>query len=1257
VNAALSHDGRGRSIGLVVAAAAGLSALTAGVVVERPELFNLSGVVTPGGAALLLAGLTLGAFCLRLPDVALCCLVAFVALNLSDVLVRTHGLPSLLQVSFVPLALAGWWHNAPGSPPLPRTITLLLAGYLVVVLGSTTFAADRAAADARLLELLRGFAIFVVFVLLARSTIALRRGVWTFVLCAAALSLMAIAQVATGDFTLDFAGLARIKYAQVYGSTFEPRIAGPLGDPNFFAQILVLAVPIALYLAWTETDVRRRALAFGAAGLSSVAAVFTYSRGGALALAVVLAAAVLVRGLNLRKAALAGVPAVLLLWMALPDDFAMRLTTLGELLPGSEDVLRPDSSFGERRLFTATAWRMFADAPLMGVGAGNYGHHFVDYSQQVGMETRLYVTPAEGYFPHNLYLEVAAETGLAGLAPFVLALAVCFEYLWRARRSWLAEGDESSAGLATGCAIGLGGYLLAGLFLHGDFIRYWWLAVGFAAASYRLSPAGRSVGIDVGEATAEPAAKLPPTESGPGAEDLDDAAATPGALRPAIAVIISRFPLVTETFILREIVEMERQGQPVVLVPLLRERPAVVHREAAPWIRRAVYTPFLSLPIVAANVRMLYRRPWLYVSTLWQVAAGSVGSPNFFVRSLTLFPKAVYLAGRFEREGIQHVHAHYATHPTTVALVASALTGVTFSFTVHAHDIFVRRALLRRKLEAAAFVRSISRFNRAFLARHYPDALVRKVQVVHVGIDPEQYERAVDEPAAPPHLLCVASLQPYKGIPVLLEAAALVRTRGVDFTCTIVGEGTMRPALEAQLRRLGLERVVTLAGARPQHEVALLMRTASVLVMPSIVAPDGQMEGIPVAVMEAMASRLPVVASSLSGIPEAVENGVTGVLAEPGDSADLARGIEAVLAAGHAATVEMGDRARAAIEHGFRLDTCVSTLLGHIDRFNPPPDDAALIMLPVVHAGVAHGPVGLRRRLEGRDSRVAQLLVANGRMPHEIVLKSHKCRPGQSRPAAERASREFQFLRDLEQMPADGVGVPRPLHLDAERACLLMEPCRGEPLDALIRAGRFTRDETRTLNLASAVQRTGRWLRHFQWSTPRDGNPAMATDRLIDSATAHLEQCRGHLLTTSAANAVRAQLEALKPRLAPASQRLVNVHRDFWPGNVFVAPDVVEVIDFEGADAGLPYEDVAYFLVQLEQFFPGPYPRRGFGRLGTVFLGGYLAEDEGFDWAAYELCRVASALQILSGTASQRATPRMRWRRRLLRGIIVGGAA
>jgi glycosyltransferase involved in cell wall biosynthesis/O-antigen ligase/aminoglycoside phosphotransferase (APT) family kinase protein len=1221
--------------------------------VAFPSLFNVEGAASPRGLLVLSAGLALGLLFLHAPALALCGLVAFVYLNLSEVLVRKHHVPSLLQVSFVPLALAAAWNARVGGALPPRTLTLLLGAALGALSLSTVVAADQRVADWRVLEHLKGFAVYLVVVMLMPSGNALRRGAWALAGSAGCLGGLALVQLLLGDFTADFGGLARVKQAHIYGHTFEPRIAGPLGDPNFFAQILVIALPFALSLAWSGASRRGRILAATLAAAIGTACLFTYSRGGALALVAVLSLTALFRGADLRKLSLAALLLVPLLSLALPAHFADRLTTLGQLLPGGEEALRPDSSFQERKVFAAVAWHIFTDRPLVGVGAGNYATHFLDYTERVGSDARLYVTPEEGYYPHNLYLEIASETGVLGLVAFGAVFVTCLSSLSAARRSLAAAGDHASADLAAACAIGLTGYLLTSVFLHGHFIRYLWLLFGFVGAIHNLAiarvqtpPAGAPVARTNAAST-------------PDAHATEDMSAAPdrhGLVRPAIAVVVSRFPSVTETFILREIVEMERQGQPVRLVPLIRESPPVVHREARPWVPRALYVPFVSAGVAAANLRMFGRRPARYVRAFARVALGTLPSPNFFVRSLALFPKSVCLAERLEREGIRHLHAHFASHPATVAWIVSMLTDARFSITVHAHDIFVRRTCLRPKLQAAAFIRAISQFNRDYLVRRYPEVAAKTV-VVHVGLDPAPYEapRRPTEPGSRPRLLCVAALQPYKGLPVLVEACRLLRDRGREFECDLVGHGHMQDEIGQRIREAGLEQRVRLLGARTQNTVAALMREAALLVQPSIVARDGQMEGIPVAIMEGMATGLPVVASALSGIPEAVLHRRTGLLVEPGDARQLAAAIDEVLS-DPAVAHQMGERGREVIRREFRLDACVGALLRHLDECQPSSPDVPFGALPGVQRQSRDHALGLRHVYDGRDARVLHVISPAANRQLEWVVKVHKSRPGESRPAEERARREYEVLCRLAGAEDKGCQVPRPLRFDAAAASVVMEPCRGERLDALIRTAR--RSPAR-VDLTAALRRTGAWLRQFHDATAEAVDARVVIDRLLADARRDLEVCSRRDLSASGAAGVWSQVLALEGQLDPASVRVTGVHRDFWPGNIFVDDDTVQVIDFEGVAPGLPFEDIGYFLVQLELFFWDPLTRRRFDRLPAVFLQGYLAQTEAFDWAAYELCRVAAALRVLAVTPPPENLLHQgaRRRRRVLRGIIEGGVS
>lgn len=747
-------------------------------------------------------------------------------------------------------------------------------------------------------------------------------------------------------------------------------------------------------------------------------------------------------------------------------------------------------------------------------------------------------------------------------------------------------------------------------------------------------------------------------------------------VRRPVAVILSRFPTVSETFILREVGEMERQGQPVRLVPLLREDPPVVHEEAEPWVRRALFTPFLSAAIVAANLRMGFRAPGRYARLLALLLARTLTAPSFLLRTLALFPKSVYLAERLEGEGIRHLHAHFATHPTTTALVVSALTELEFSFTAHAHDIQVQRALLGEKLRRARFVRVISGFNRDFLLRRYPDVEPGKIRVVHVGIEPERYgggnarrveARGGGTPSAggeeaPPRIATVASLKPYKGLPVLVEACRRLREHGVRFRCDVAGEGPMRGELERLLESRDVSDVVRLHGAVPQDRVPELLDRASVFVLPSVVQPDGQTEGIPVALMEAMAAGLPVVTSRLSGIPELVEDGVHGRLLEPGDPVALAGAIRELLEDPDLAG-EMGEAGRARVRREFALAGCTAELLESIDTVNPPVAESVRRRLARVGWPRPVRAAGVRRVHEGPDSWVAELLLgpsggnapggrgaggpggeaggrggeaSAGEADGDVVLKVHLDRPGASAPPSERARREYETLASLrDDVFADRAGaggdlrmaVPRPLRLRAERGAVWMGRCPGEPLVDLVREGRRRPAGEPRPAVAAGLRGSGRWLARLGGATGGDGDAGPCLDDLTDRALRDVRALSPGVLAPPTADAVEERLRDLRDR-STGEAPPVGRHGDYWPGNVLVSSDSLSVLDLEGYGEGHPYEDPTYFLVHLELLHGYPGLRRRGRRLASLFLRGF-GEAEPADPAAWELCRTAAAARVL----------------------------
>ena len=361
-----------------------------------------------------------------------------------------------------------------------------------------------------------------------------------------------------------------------------------------------------------------------------------------------------------------------------------------------------------------------------------------------------------------------------------------------------------------------------------------------------------------------------------------------------VAYVMSRFPKVTETFILFEMIAVERAGAKVELFPLLRERTSVMHEEARPYVDRAHYRPFVSARIAASNLRYLRRDPRVYLSMWWEVLKGTWGSLNFFVGALGVVPKSVDAAAAFAELGIEHVHCHFATHPAVAGLVIHRLTGIPFSFTAHGSDLHVDRHMLPQKVEAAAFVVTVSEFNRRVIVEECGEELATGVEVIHCGVDTSVFAPP-DHPVAPTEALsvvCVGTLHEVKGQEFLVRAVAKVAEKGIDVRCTFVGGGPDEGALRQLAEELGVGDRVTFLGVVPQGVVVEAVRNASVVCAPSVPTRSGKREGIPVVLMEAMSAARPVVASRLSGIPELVIDGESGLLVTPGDADEIAAALQ-----------------------------------------------------------------------------------------------------------------------------------------------------------------------------------------------------------------------------------------------------------------------------------------------------------------------------------------------------------------------------
>jgi colanic acid/amylovoran biosynthesis glycosyltransferase len=361
-----------------------------------------------------------------------------------------------------------------------------------------------------------------------------------------------------------------------------------------------------------------------------------------------------------------------------------------------------------------------------------------------------------------------------------------------------------------------------------------------------------------------------------------------------VAYLVSRFPSVTQTFVLRELDAVNaRQEVDVELFSLFPSGEDVLHDAARPWVtrRHRVTAPGAAVGVASWAAR----RPARLLSSFLLVMFAHLGRPGRLARALATLPVAAAHARTMRTLGIRHAHAHFASYPCLAAWLIQRLTGIRYSVTAHAYDLFLDQIFLERKIRGASFVVAISEFNRRFLVP-YGAGRETPVHVIHCGIRPEAYEfrERVVPGEGPVTAVCVASLQEHKGHRILLEA--LARASELDrITLELIGDGPLRGGLQQLARDLGLADRVRFRGNLPEAEVSSCLDRADIFVLPSVIAASGRMDGLPVALMEALACGIPAVATRISGIPELVRDGETGLLAEPGDPAGLRNALHRVL--------------------------------------------------------------------------------------------------------------------------------------------------------------------------------------------------------------------------------------------------------------------------------------------------------------------------------------------------------------------------
>ncbi len=392
-----------------------------------------------------------------------------------------------------------------------------------------------------------------------------------------------------------------------------------------------------------------------------------------------------------------------------------------------------------------------------------------------------------------------------------------------------------------------------------------------------------------------------------------------------VLYVVSLFPCWSETFIVREIEQLIARGVDVRILSLKAPSERMVQSRAEALLPRTMH-PASTAQTVLRVLAECARHPLVMLSVFLRTL-GLWRQPVVLAKTWVALARAIGRLDEVRAFAPNYVHAHWATYPSTVAWCLGRLLRKPYGFTCHAHDIFVDDQLLRLKLATARLAVTISQFNVRHL-RPWASPGAREPVVIHCGVDLDEMPftpegRVADE------LLAVGRLDPIKGFAVLIRAMARVKAAGVPARLTVIGEGPERAALEELVRACDVADRVSLPGARPQEGVRAAMRSANLFVLPSVVTPDGNRDGIPVALMEAMACGTPVLSTTVSGIPELIADGVEGRLVAPDNDEALAHAIIEMLA--DAPARERWTRAaRARITREFDARLEAGRLLGEI---------------------------------------------------------------------------------------------------------------------------------------------------------------------------------------------------------------------------------------------------------------------------------------------------------------------------------------
>jgi len=392
-----------------------------------------------------------------------------------------------------------------------------------------------------------------------------------------------------------------------------------------------------------------------------------------------------------------------------------------------------------------------------------------------------------------------------------------------------------------------------------------------------------------------------------------------------LVYVIGTYPLLTTTFIDREILQLRQWGIDIQVISI-RKPPADVplSKTQLELQKDVLYLlPVDFLKLFQSHLFFAFAHPFAFFGTLFYLLTRPHPSLADRVKTLLHFGEGIYAAYLLRRQNFRELHAHFIDRAATLALVIGRLLDKPYSMSIHAaEDIFVHPTLLDEKISEARHVVTCTQFNKSHIETLIGRDLESKITYVPHGLDISGYKPNGHHPSVEPLILAVGQLAERKGFSQLIEACQLLKERDVRFQCQIIGQGPQRALLADMIMRLSLVDNVTLCGALPHEEVVERYKKASMFVMPCIQSTDGNLDGIPNVLFEAMAMRVPVISTRISAIPELVVDDENGLLVEPNDPGALAEAMQTLIEAPQQA-LRLGRSGRESVVAEFEVESNV----------------------------------------------------------------------------------------------------------------------------------------------------------------------------------------------------------------------------------------------------------------------------------------------------------------------------------------------